>query len=118
MDNGNICHEEKCTGCALCRNVCPKKCIRMEYNDEGFLVPYIDKNMCINCNMCKKKCPMNEMNRLMDNKKKESYEKEFCNVPLDELDGAMRVLHPIIDGIHNKVFHYGVFLKDYRKSAW
>ena len=62
--------------------------------------------------------PMNEMNRLMDNKKKESYEKEFCNVPLDELDGAMRVLHPIIDGIHNKVFHYGVFLKDYRKSAW
>lgn len=62
--------------------------------------------------------PMNEMNRLMDDKAKEAYEKEFCNVPLDELDGAMRVLHPIIEGIKNKKYMYGILLKDYQKSAW
>ena len=62
--------------------------------------------------------PMNELNRLMDDKAKEAYEKEFCNVPLDELDGAMRVLHPIIEGIKNKKYMYGILLKDYQKSPW
>ena len=62
--------------------------------------------------------PMNEMNSLLDEDKKNSYENEFVNVPLDELDGAMRVLHPIIEGIKNKNFLYGILLKDYVKSPW
>ena len=62
--------------------------------------------------------PMNEMNSLLDKDKKNSYENEFVNVPLDELDGAMRVLHPIIEGIKNKNFLYGILLKDYIKSPW
>lgn len=62
--------------------------------------------------------PMNEINRLFDKNKKNGYEKEFTNIPLDELDGAMRVLHPIIEGVVNKNFYYGCLLKDYRKSQW
>ena len=62
--------------------------------------------------------PMNEMNSLLDKNKKKSYENEFVNVPLDELDGAMRVLHPIIEGIKNKNYLYGILLKDYIKSPW
>ena len=62
--------------------------------------------------------PMNEINSLLDKDKKNSYENEFVNVPLDELDGAMRVLHPIIEGIKNKNFLYGILLKDYVKSPW
>ena len=62
--------------------------------------------------------PMNEMNSLLDKDKKNSYENEFINVPLDELDGAMRVLHPIIEGIKNKNYLYGILLKDYIKSPW
>ena len=62
--------------------------------------------------------PMNEMNNLLDKNKKKSYENEFINVPLDELDGAMRVLHPIIEGIKNKNYLYGILLKDYIKSPW
>ena len=62
--------------------------------------------------------PMNEMNRLLDKDKKNSYENGFVNVPLDELDGAMRVLHPIIEGIKNKNYLYGILLKDYVKSPW
>lgn len=30
-----------CTGCGACYNVCPKDAIRMEPNEEGFLVPRI-----------------------------------------------------------------------------
>ena len=44
----------------------------------------------------------------------ERFENEITNVPLDELDGAMRVIHPIIEGINNKNYLYGVLLKDYR----
>ena len=62
--------------------------------------------------------PMNEMNSLLDKDKKNSYENEFMNVPLDELDGAMRVLHPIIEGIKNKNYLFGILLKDYVKSPW
>ena len=62
--------------------------------------------------------PMNEMNGLLDKDKKNSYENEFMNVPLDELDGAMRVLHPIIEGIKNKNYLFGILLKDYVKSPW
>ena len=62
--------------------------------------------------------PMNEMNSLLDKDKKNSYENEFVNVPLDELDGAMRVLHPIIEGIKNKNYLFGILLKDYVKSPW
>ena len=62
--------------------------------------------------------PMNEMNSLLDENKKKSYENEFVNVPLDELDGAMRVLHPIIEGIKNKNYLFGILLKDYIKSPW
>lgn len=61
---------------------------------------------------------MKEMKELMDKEKKENYEKMFVNVPLDELDGAMRVLHPIIEGIKNKNYLSGILLRNYTKSNW
>ena len=61
---------------------------------------------------------MKEINKIMDEEINEYYEKVFLNVPLDELDGAMRVLHPIIEGIKNKNFLYGILLRNYIKSNW
>ncbi len=54
-----ICKEEECTGCMACYNICPKKCIHMEYNRYGELSPVVDENICIHCNLCKKVCPNN-----------------------------------------------------------
>ena len=61
---------------------------------------------------------MNEMNKIIEGKDKDYSENEMASVPLDELDGAMRVLHPIIEGIKNKNYMYGILLKDYVKSKW
>ena len=61
---------------------------------------------------------MDEMNKLVDENEKENFGNEFTNIPLDELDGAMRVLHPIIEGIQNKNYLYGILLKDYAVSVW
>lgn len=38
--------------------------------------------------------------------------------PLDELDGAARVLDPIFKGLNSQVYEYGLFFKDYYTSFW
>ena len=45
-----------CTGCEACRCICPKHCITMEYDEEGFLYPHASSE-CIHCGACKKICP-------------------------------------------------------------
>lgn len=51
---------EECMGCAACENACPKKCIKMTYNEEGYFTPAIDETKCIHCDICKNVCPMQE----------------------------------------------------------
>ena len=48
----------KCNGCHTCFNACPKKCIDMKADEEGFLYPEIDKNKCVDCGICVKSCPV------------------------------------------------------------
>lgn len=45
-----------CTGCSACQAICPTKAIKMQKNDEGFLVPVVDYDKCKNCGLCLKKC--------------------------------------------------------------
>ena len=40
-----------------CAQRCPRQCITMREDYEGFLYPYIDKKLCINCNLCERVCP-------------------------------------------------------------
>lgn len=49
--------KKDCCGCEGCYNVCPTKCISMEYDDEGFKFPRVDDKKCIKCNLCEKVCP-------------------------------------------------------------
>ena len=50
---------ESCTGCRACEKVCPKHCISMKPDQEGFLYPIIDEDKCIDCGACRKTCPQN-----------------------------------------------------------
>ena len=51
--------KKECCGCTACLSACPKQCISMVPDEEGFLYPVIDKNLCINCGLCEKVCPVN-----------------------------------------------------------
>lgn len=45
-------------------------------------------------------------------------ETEGFEPPLDEIDGAARVLDPIFQGVGHQNFIIGKFLKDYQPTAW
>lgn len=54
-----ICDIMHCTGCGLCLNLCPLKCIEMKEDEFGFLYPKIDDSKCVECGLCRSRCPVN-----------------------------------------------------------
>ena len=52
-----------CTGCSACANICPRGCITMKADSEGFLYPDVNIDMCVDCGLCEEVCPM--MNKPM-----------------------------------------------------
>lgn len=54
----DISSKEKCSGCHACANACPKNCIQMASDIEGFWYPQVDKEQCIDCGLCEKVCPI------------------------------------------------------------
>lgn len=50
-------NKSKCCGCYGCTNVCPKQCIEMSIDNEGFWYPKVNKDICIDCGLCEKVCP-------------------------------------------------------------
>lgn len=54
-----ICPKDKCTGCAACFNACGKKAITMTEDSCGYVHPQIDNELCVDCGLCTKVCPVN-----------------------------------------------------------
>lgn len=54
-----ICEKEKCAACYACVNRCPKEAIYMEKDEIGNLYTKVNEELCINCGICKKVCPVN-----------------------------------------------------------
>lgn len=50
--------KSECCGCYACTNVCPKQCIDMNIDNEGFWYPNVNKDLCIDCSLCEKVCPV------------------------------------------------------------
>ena len=48
-----------CTGCRACELICPKGCISLTEDAEGFLVAKANPEECIQCGKCEKICPQN-----------------------------------------------------------
>ena len=42
----------------MCAGVCPKNCIEMQTDNEGFVYPHVDASSCVNCHMCENVCPV------------------------------------------------------------
>ena len=45
-------YKKNCTGCSACANICPRGCIRMTADCEGFLYPEVNEEQCMDCGLC------------------------------------------------------------------
>jgi len=57
MSNISILPHDHCSGCLLCAEICPQKCISTFKDVLGFNYPTIDYSKCIQCGRCFAMCP-------------------------------------------------------------
>ena len=68
--------KKQCTGCGLCAVKCPKNCIVMTEDEEGFRAPRIDLAKCVECGLCLHVCPT----RSADSLRSKAERKYFCGM--------------------------------------
>lgn len=61
--------KKDCCGCGACMNICPKNAITMEPDQDGFIYPVINSDLCIACGACKKACNYQNDHELNEPKK-------------------------------------------------
>lgn len=50
-------NRELCTGCGVCAAICPKKCLSITLDENGFYKAVCDEVACVDCGLCDKVCP-------------------------------------------------------------
>ena len=53
-------NDKNCTACGACVQKCPKNCIELKQDENGFLYPNVNVAECLDCGLCDKVCPINK----------------------------------------------------------
>ena len=67
----NLAIIEECTGCGACASVCVKGCIKMRIGENGFFLPQVNTEACIDCGLCSSNC------HILNVPERQSFEKEY-----------------------------------------
>lgn len=59
--------KEECAGCTACMNICPQFAITMEVDQEGFLYPVTNEELCNECGLCQQICPFHNVKKVSGN---------------------------------------------------
>lgn len=81
MKNISNVDDQRCVGCGNCNISCPKQCIKLKYDRDGFIKPIIDETNCIECGLCIKSCPATESSDKLFNNRKNEYYSAISNNP-------------------------------------
>lgn len=54
----NIKKKKDCCGCGACEAICPKTCISLIKDKDGFMYPMVQEDVCTDCKACEKVCPI------------------------------------------------------------
>ena len=52
-----LANRDICTGCMACMNACAKGALSFIKDDEGFLQPFVNADLCVECGLCERSCP-------------------------------------------------------------
>ena len=63
----NIIDKTKCCGCNACGDACAHGAITFKTDIEGFWYPTVNKDKCVNCELCEKVCPIINIKELKKN---------------------------------------------------
>ena len=66
MNNIENISKSLCYGCTACSTVCKRKAISFNKDEEGFLYPKVDSQLCTRCGLCAKICPALSKDDLVD----------------------------------------------------
>ena len=66
-------NKENCSGCHACFAACPRKCITMLADEEGFFYPQVNTQECISCGKCKAVCPILTSQKEIREEKPDAY---------------------------------------------
>lgn len=105
----DICKTNLCTGCGVCAAKCIKNAIKMQENEYGFIMPFIDSSVCIECGLCKKVCP--QLYPAPRNQIKESYKAQGKDLQLvkDSTSGGV-VTAIALKYVQEQGVYYGTIL--------
>lgn len=53
-----ITQKSDCCGCGACAQRCPKGCIKMNEDVQGFRYPTVNIEQCVDCHLCERVCPV------------------------------------------------------------
>lgn len=102
----NITNKVDCCGCNACGDICGKHAISFVTDSEGFWYPEVNKELCVDCGLCDKVCPIqnkaNHVERYSEPNVFAAYTKDEA-IRLDSTSG----------GIHSMLA-----LKMYEKKAY
>ncbi len=71
-----------CSSCGACANVCSQQAITMQLDCNGFYRPFINQSKCIQCGLCERSCPWQN---IIKNSREDTFEvKVFAAQALDE----------------------------------
>lgn len=63
----NIIDKSKCCGCCACVDICAHNAISLNTDIEGFWYPEVNQELCVNCGLCDKICPEQNIANLKKN---------------------------------------------------
>lgn len=121
--------KEDCCGCNACGDICPKHAIKFVNDKEGFWYPEINQELCVNCGLCEKICPViNKCKSLEKNyKEPECFAAEHKSIDVifsSTTGGMFSALADVMynqsgyvgGAIHNKDFTVSHFISNDKKD--
>lgn len=70
---------EDCSGCTACQSICQHQAINFNEDSEGFKIPIVDNNICVECGLCLKVCPSLNINDKKSNFEQKSYAFQYLD---------------------------------------